>query len=205
MKKLFLSFVIIFISAGCSKSIPAQNPVPAAVQTNNDIQTSQVIPKGAESNYRDILNAVMAKCGNNVELAYYFTLKSADTNNQQTDSYTFTAGNCGSAGQIINILYKFDTQQIIMDGDAMDNPNNILRPLPLADWNLNYSQAIKAALDNGGQTFLNNNPGSTIPIAGLAYKQNLPFEWQVEFKSADGSKKLNIFIDPKTGNVISQQ
>ena len=206
MKKIvFIFFAIFLLAAGCSsqKQPPAQSSTASSTpSTAYQLLSQSPVPPGAQVSYKDVLKDVAAKCGDSVQIVNFTTGR--DSAGDQLDSYSFTPGTCGTSGQLVNATYDQKTQAIGIDNQIRNNANNTLQPLPLADWQINYTEAINQAWTNGGQAFVKANPGGGIKTASLVYRQGQVFRWEVIFVSAKSTTQITVYVDPKTGSIITK-
>ena len=182
-------------SSGCAQPVTKNEPLESA-------SVIAAVPRGADSQYSETLDAITSKCGNNAQLVYLYSISNSYLGGQRIDTYVFTAAACGSKGQLISVLYNRTTGQISIDPQLNDNTNQLLRPIPMSDWNVGYDQAVAAASDAVRSTFLHDHPTASM-IVGLSFRQNEPFRWEIIFKSPQGDS-VSLFVDAQAGSVSSQ-
>jgi hypothetical protein len=194
MKHIQLAMCLLVLAAGCSR---------ATVATRNDAATLAITeaPVGASSGYQEVLRAMLSKCDNIALVYYYSLLNDVRLAKQAVDTYVFTAGSCGG-GDLIKGLYIVNTSEVRLSLVPQPNPNGLMRPLPLSDWKITRDQAIRIALENGGQTFLSSHPDATVNLADLSNRAGQPFQWELLFEAPDERAKLTIHVDPRDGQVV---
>jgi hypothetical protein len=196
-----ISYVVLLILAiamtavGCSST--STRSEPTAFSTN-----AVLPPQGEDSEYLKVFNTVLSECGTDTHLVYLYSISNSYLGGQRIDTYVFTAGNCGAKEQLISVLYNRDTGQATIDQRTNDNPNQLLRPIPLSDWNIDYDQAVALASIAVRSTFLHDHPTASM-IVGLSFRKDESFRWEVIFKSPDGTS-ASVFIDAQTGSVSNQ-
>jgi hypothetical protein len=186
-----LTATLAMISAGCTTPLPLRSKSTSSVPTNIE----SVSPT---SQYLTALNMANAKCGSGVHLVYLVSLNNKYLNQQRTDSYFFTAGVCGPADDLIVVDSDYDTGVTGLDTTTETNPGGILRPLPLAELNIDYDQAVGIASETIRSTFLRQNPTAAIANVTLSFRQNQSFHWAIVFKSP-GGQSIVVSVAPDTG------
>lgn len=189
MKTKLALLAVVLVAAGCAGTTVTSRINPT--------------PQGAEQSYLAVYGAVIAKCGPTAEIMYFYSQKNNYLGGHLVDSYEFSAGGCGTSDQLIGALYDRSTATVSVDDTPKKNPNGLLQPFPLSAWRVNSDQAVSAAMKGGGDKFLLDNPGGDMSIVGLSNREGQPFEWEIIFKSTDGSKTLAIHIDPTTGDIMN--
>ncbi len=196
MKKIFYVIsVICLLAAGCSTSTE-----------NSTQQSTSFIPAGAETEYREIFNNVSQKCGNQVSLQY--VLISLNPNAEtHPHSYFFTPGTCGQPDQSLSIIYETTTHKLNPSWNILANSGGILQPIPLQNWKINYNQALNYASQNGGQDFINNNPGAIAWTVELDNRKAKEFRWTIRYRNNNNTSapQLKIFIDPSDGKLLGKE
>jgi hypothetical protein len=110
------------------------------------------------------------------------------------DNYEFTHGSCGSGNYYVifpyNVLFGYVDAPDIFDGASVH-----LTPLTISDWKVSSDEALKVALNNGGQ-----NMGSF--FAEELKEDYNQLVWDVKFGSMN--EGFVFTIDAKTGNLLNK-
>ena len=166
------------------------------------VQRSSDLHSTILDEYAVVKDAATAKCGDTTQLVMVV----ADfVNKPLLNAYFFTSGTCGTTGQILTVIYNIETKTTDSPAKLNDRGNVLLRPIPPVDWVVSYQESLNSALLNGGQKFIDSNPGVLPLRAVLTNKENEGSIWNVIIGKPNSYPRMVVIVDPKNAKVISSK